>query len=239
MKLTTCEMKINQFWCVVHKPPPSAHPSPFLLFLHGAGERGDTSGSDLKKVLLHGPWRSPGVERFFVVAPQCPTGQTWPSLASEVVALTRALFRRYQNIDQLSSTVTGLSMGGFGAWAAAVHSPGLFSAVVSVCGGFAPPMARGTPLRDVVALARRESLPAREVAAVKETRAWLFHGTDDKRVSPKGSRALYRSLGGRRRGRKSLRLTLYAGAGHSCWGRAYRTEDLLEWASPAPKRRRA
>ncbi|MDC0325554.1 hypothetical protein OAM01_02235, partial [bacterium] len=49
---------------------------PLILFLHGAGERGD----DLQKVKVHGPPKM--VESrpdfpFVVISPQCPTGVVW------------------------------------------------------------------------------------------------------------------------------------------------------------------
>ena len=50
---------------------------PLMLFLHGAGERGD----DLNKVKVHGPPKliEQGKELpFIVVAPQCAAGLWWP-----------------------------------------------------------------------------------------------------------------------------------------------------------------
>ncbi|CAE8683619.1 unnamed protein product, partial [Polarella glacialis] len=110
-----------------------------------AGERGHEDGRDLGKVCLHGPWRSQGIENFFLLAPQCPNGLVWPALAKQVVALARSILQSHR-LDASRCYITGLSMGGFGAWAAAVADPELFAAVVPVCGGFAPPLPRTTGL---------------------------------------------------------------------------------------------
>ena len=49
---------------------------PLLVFLHGAGERGD----DIERVKVHGPPML--VEKgkhfpFIIISPQCPRGQVW------------------------------------------------------------------------------------------------------------------------------------------------------------------
>ncbi|MEI8109232.1 MAG: PHB depolymerase family esterase, partial [Verrucomicrobiota bacterium] len=105
---------------------------PLVLFLHGAGERGSDNGAQLK----HGAslFLKPEVrEKFpcFVLAPQCPNGQTWsevkgwtgPSAYSgeptEVMRLVMgalALTIKEQPVDGERIYVTGLSMGGYGSW---------------------------------------------------------------------------------------------------------------------------
>ena len=49
---------------------------PLMLFLHGAGER----GNDLAKVAVHGPPKLVKTKKdfpFVLVSPQCPADQTW------------------------------------------------------------------------------------------------------------------------------------------------------------------
>ena len=238
-RLETVEVKIGVLWCLIHKPAGDVpKPWPLLVFLHGAGEVGPPDGSELHKAGRHGPWRSLGAGRFFILAPQCPVGSVWPALADKVVALTRSVCRRYVDINPKARCITGLSMGAFGAWAAASKAPSVFQTVISVCGGYASPMGSKTRLRDVVHLAQRD-LTAADVARVKQKRAWLLHGSNDPRVSVKGSKELYKRLGGSSRGKQNLRLTVYPGMGHACWGRAYRTPGLLKWVAPSiPSRKR-
>src|SRR6478752_10539362 len=81
---------------------------PLVLFLHGAGERGD----DLEKVKIHGPPKlvSQGKEfPFVLVSPQVPTGGRWN--AEELSKLVDWLTNTYR-IDKQRLYVTGLSMGG-------------------------------------------------------------------------------------------------------------------------------
>ncbi len=59
---------------------------PLMLFLHGAGERGDS----LELVKKHGPPKI--VEQqpdfpFIVVSPQCPSGLWWPENLDDLSAL--------------------------------------------------------------------------------------------------------------------------------------------------------
>jgi predicted peptidase len=74
---------------------------PMILFLHGAGERGD----DLERVRVHGPprlvERSPADYPFIVVSPQVPEDRIWSTrfldlLLDEVVPPSRSdeLFER-------------------------------------------------------------------------------------------------------------------------------------------------
>ena len=225
-------------WCMVAKPDASASEPgnrwPLLLFLHGSGERGPPDGQSLHLVANHGPWKAPGLNKFMVVAPQCPSGLTWCGLAEKVAALTRALFRRRKQLDPRRCVLSGLSMGAFGCWSVVSAAPGLFGCVLAVCGGWAPALPRDTALSTVVARAKQKLTlrEAREVSgAARRTKVWLFHGAKDTRVSPNGSRALYRALlGGKRRSPK-FRLTVFPGMGHAVWARSFKTAGLLDWAA--------
>jgi len=107
---------------------------PVLMFLHGAGERGD----DLEMVKAHGPPKLVGeVEQLrgcVVVSPQCPTGGWWQA------ATIKALFDEVLvGLDGKGDTsrlyCTGLSMGGYGTWALVASYPELLAAAAPICGG--------------------------------------------------------------------------------------------------------
>src|SRR5436190_16629545 len=124
---------------------------PLVLFMHGAGERGD----DNKIQLVHGMNEFAAdeiMEKYpaFVVAPQCAEGKQWvdvpwsadshtmPKEPAEPLRLSLELIVALQkefSIDKSRIYVTGLSMGGFGVWDAIQRRPDLFAAAVSVCGG--------------------------------------------------------------------------------------------------------
>lgn len=107
--------------------------------------------------------------------------------------------------------LTGVSMGGYGAWHLAAGHEGKFAALVPVCGG--------SPLRS----ADRYSAIA---SKVKRTPTWVFHGSDDRIVPVSESRRMVEALkaaGG------TIRYTEYEGAGHNVWNRAYTESDFLPW----------
>ena len=59
---------------------------PLILFLHGAGERGE----NLEKVKVHGPPMLAERDKnfpFIVVSPQCPEGKTWTNKAESLIGL--------------------------------------------------------------------------------------------------------------------------------------------------------
>ena len=129
---------------------------PLLLFLHGAGERGD----DLEKVKVHGPPKliAAGKEfPFLVVSPQCPNNHSWRP--DELSALLDEIVEKYK-VDKDQIFVTGLSMGGFGTWSLAAYSPERFAALIPICGGGDPNTAR----------------------RLAHVAVWVFHGAKDPAV---------------------------------------------------------
>ncbi|CAL1172180.1 unnamed protein product [Cladocopium goreaui] len=211
------------------KPPAEGtkRPYPLLLFLHGSGERGHEDGRDLGKVRQNGPWSASGAERFFLVAPQCPQDAVWPALAEQVVLLTREVLKTYE-LDTSRCYITGLSMGGFGAWAAAYLAPELYTAMVAVCGGFTKPLPRETSLSTMLQLAKVKP-KGEDLDKLRDLPVWLFHGLKDKIVDADGSLLLYEALGGKARGFSKLRLTKYGELGHTIWSSAYKTQGLFNW----------
>ena len=174
---------------------------PLLLFLHGAGERGD----DLEMVKVHGPPKMIAQGRdfpFVVISPQCPEDVWWSietlhALINEVVETHR--------IDQSRIYVTGLSMGGYGSWGLAYTYPEMFAAVAPICGGGDPekaPLMKGIP-------------------------TWVFHGAKDEVVPLVQSQEMVDALeeaGG------NVRLTIYPEAGHvGAWVNAYGDPEFWEW----------
>ena len=124
---------------LVTTPPdydPRKESLPMIVFLHGAGERGDNFD------LL----RENGVPRLFSLdptylglrvitfSPQCGEDQWWPNLTEELhETILMAIDRYHADPDRVS--ITGLSMGGFGTWDQIVAYPDMFSAAGPVCGG--------------------------------------------------------------------------------------------------------
>ena len=86
---------------------------PLLLFLHGAGERGD----NLDLVTVHGPPKLIKKGKkfpFIVISPQCPKGSWWDDEGLD--ALLDEFIGKHA-VDESRIYCTGLSMGGYGTWA--------------------------------------------------------------------------------------------------------------------------
>ena len=178
---------------------------PLILFLHGAGER----GNDLSKVEVHGPPKLVAKEGrdfpFVIVSPQCPADDWWGS-ALQIAALGALLddvVLRYR-IDRRRIYVTGLSMGGYGTWSLAVAHPNRFAAIAPICGGGNPDNA----------------------ASIAHLPVWVFHGAKDEAVPLFKSQEMVKAL--RKAGGKP-KLTVYPNAGHDSWTAAYGKPSLYEW----------
>ena len=182
---------------------------PLVLFLHGAGERGD----DNRKTVVHGIGEFLSRQEkhpCYIVIPQCPTGGRWSSRGADptkpmarTLALVDSLIEK-EAVDAKRVYVTGLSMGGFGTWDALGRRPDFFAAGVPICGG-------GDPAQ------------AKRIAKVPQ---WVFHGDADKAVNVKLSRQMVAAL---KKAGGMPKYTEYPGVGHNSWGRAYATEELHAW----------
>ena len=172
---------------------------PLMLFLHGSGE----SGTNLTRVKAHGPPKiveSKPEFPFILVSPQS-SGRGWnPELLNELLDQVMHDYR----VDPDRVYLTGLSMGGFGAWSLAARHPEKFAALVPICGGGST--------NDAPKLAK---LPI-----------WVFHGAQDKTVSPERSKSMVEALkaaGG------APKFTLYPEAGHDSWTATYNNPELYDW----------
>ncbi|WP_259391906.1 prolyl oligopeptidase family serine peptidase [Paenibacillus thiaminolyticus] len=174
---------------------------PVLLFLHGAGER----GNDLEKVKVHGP---PKLAEhadlpFIIIAPQCPEHSHWQLEMDAVIALLDEVTAAYR-ADTDRIYVTGLSMGGFGTWGLGIAYPERFAALVPICGGYNP----------------------QQVSLLKQVPVWGFHGAKDTVVPLSQSEAMVEAL---REAGGDVKLTVYPEAGHDSWTETYNNHELYEW----------
>uniref|UniRef100_A0A7S4Q9T4 PET hydrolase/cutinase-like domain-containing protein n=1 Tax=Alexandrium monilatum TaxID=311494 RepID=A0A7S4Q9T4_9DINO len=209
------------FEALVYEPPGEGALWPLLLYLHGAGE----SGGALVEILSEGATGTPPValsqgkaipglaERFVVVAPHAHRG--WqPQAVSRFLDFLLSAESKL-SLDPSRLYVTGHSMGGYGALAAAA-STRRFAAVVPVAPSGAPSAASlaGVPL-------------------------WAFHGRNDVIVPSSYSEDLVEELWRKGASREEVRLTLYEKApapfgwptyyGHASTIPAYATPELYDW----------
>ena len=185
-----------------HKLDPQ-HRWPVILFLHGSGECGEDgirqTTVGLPVFISQHATQFP----FIVVMPQAhamwfrgaEAHTAWRAMAETIRDFPVDLDRVY---------ITGLSMGGFGAWEMAIIQPDAFAAIIPVCG----------------------AAPLDFLSNIAHVPVWAFHGAQDNHVSVNGSRdaiAALRKLGG------SPKYTEYPAVGHECWDQAYAEPDLWRW----------
>lgn len=176
---------------------------PLVLFLHGAGER----GNDIELVKRNGPPKL--VEEgkkfpFILVSPQCPEGTRWNYQTISLIALLDEIEREYR-VDKNRIYLTGLSMGGQGTWTLALSQPERFAAIAPVCGW----------------------TDTWEVCKISHIPTWVFHGAKDDVVPVTESEQMVIAL--QKCGGKEIRLTIYPEANHDAWTETYNNPELYEW----------
>lgn len=175
---------------------------PVIIFLHGIGERG-TNINVVKNVGLPKKIGKQTDFMFLVIAPQCKP-DTWWDIRS-LNALYAEVIEKY-NVDPQRIYLTGLSMGGYGAWDWAMLNPEKFAAVAPICGG-----------ADYLDKA----------ANMKNVPAWTFHNADDPTVGVENTREIVRVL--RNAGNTRVKYTENPTGGHDAWTKAYANNDLYSW----------
>jgi predicted esterase len=192
---------------------PVHHYYPLALFLHGEGER----GTDNLRQLINGmdPLTTDLDFRanvpMILVAPQCPVTDSWGDAVLPDPSATEALAVQLVQmlvsslaVDPQRVSVTGLSMGGFGAWDMINRYPAVFAA--------AAPIASAGNLADVPNLVQVPLL--------------AVHGGADTIVPPIFDEAMYaaiHALGG------PMLYFEVPGGGHDVWDGTYSLTAFWYW----------
>ena len=190
----------GNYWLHVPESYQEGQKLPLMIFLHGAGERGD----DMSKVKIHGPPKIVETQKdfpFLVVSPQVPEKERWDS--SYLMKLIDDVEEKYP-VDKDRIYLTGLSMGGFGTWDLASKYAERFAAIAPICGGGDVNLA----------------------CNLKEMPTWAFHGAKDAVVTLDKSQEMVDAInecGGK------AKLTIYPEAGHDSWTESYNNQDLYDW----------
>ncbi|WP_296619475.1 prolyl oligopeptidase family serine peptidase [Marivirga sp.] len=200
---------------------------PLVLFLHGAGER----GNDNEKQLLHGSdlfLNEENRAKFpaIVVFPQCPKNEYWakadidrsksgnvfkfdysgepnPAL-KKVISLLDSL-QSHKNVNADKIYLGGLSMGGMGTFEMLHRKPDTFAAAIAICGA-------------------GDSSSVKNYA--QKVNLWVFHGAKDNVVLPKYSKEMVIAL---KEAEANVEFTLYPHANHNSWDPAFAEPELLSW----------
>ena len=174
---------------------------PLLIYIHGAGSRGDT----LSKMADVGPIKELNSGRnidAIIIAPQCHR-DTWFDLFS-VLAEFIEDYKTRENVDESRVYITGVSMGAYATWQMCISHPDWFAAAVPVCGGGMYWNA-----------ARLKYLPI-----------WAFHGALDNVVFAEESVKMVSAInsnGG------NAKLTIFSHDSHNSWDNTFSNDELWQW----------
>lgn len=180
---------------------------PIVIWLHGAGQSGSDNESQMGGATKAFVTEENQAERpCFILAPQCPNREIGfkNEVASQVMALIADLTDKLP-IDETRIYLTGSSMGGSGSWNLATQFPGLFAAVVPLCGGGDPKLA----------------------AVLKETPIWAFHGDKDIDVPLERSTSMVDAIVAA--GGEKAKISILEGEGHLIAAGVYAKPELHEW----------
>jgi len=176
---------------------------PAILFLHGAGERGDDGIAPAQVGLGPAIVQRGGVPAI-VVFPQAR--KTWQADSDDAEAALKALdeVSAAYKVDPDRVILTGLSMGGMGSWSLAAKHPDKFAAIVPICG------------------------PGRveDVQSYKGVPIRAYVGDADSPRLHLGMRSMIEAL---REAGEQPEYTEYRDVGHNSWDRAYNDPELIDW----------
>lgn len=224
IQFTGDDYKDETFHYRLMKPPvvDKGMTYPLVIFLHGAGERGD----DNKLQLLYFPtqmaqpeWR----EKFpcYLLAPQCRNDKKWmevdwsnphdpemPESPSSQLQTVMAMIEKTlaeEHVDKSRVYLTGLSMGGFGSFDLAIRKPDWFAAVAPICGAADP----------------------KKVGSIKDLPVWVIHGDADTAVPVERSRSAVKAL--KDAGGNPTYVEM-PGVGHNSWTPGYSDKNgVVPW----------
>lgn len=197
---------------------------PAILFLHGAGERGNDgllqTNVGLAPAIRQNPSRYPAI----VILPQVPPDSQWVGTPADMAVAALQQTMREFHVDPSRVYLTGLSMGGHGTWYIAYRHPELFAAVVPICGWVRDfPQFRGSvPVVPGDSAAVFPSL----VQRLAKVSIWIFHGEIDPAVNVNGSREPAAAL---KAASADVRYTEFLGMGHNVWDAVYASDEFVRW----------
>ena len=204
------------------------HHWPVVLYLHGSDERGDDGVRPLATGLPPVLEKLGQRYRCVVVIPQCAYGHEWYGDMEQMalVALEQTILEFHG--DRRRVSVTGISMGGTGAWYLGRHRR-RFAAIIPIAGEVMRPPNDPFPTDlppDIARIAYAADPYGTLAAEIGPTPVWAFHGAADEVVAVSESRNMVAAL---RRAGGNVRYTEYTRVGHESWDLAYADANMTHW----------
>ena len=192
-----------------HVPPPESG-YPMLLFLNGAGERGNDGVRQLSRNLGEEVWELKREFPFVVVAVQCSQSGVWRAGSTDTTRALAVLQRVIQEcgVDENRVYLTGPSSGGAGTWALAESYPDLFAAVVPVC-------ATSGSAESLVVSLEESGIPA-----------WCLYNKGDWDGLVSANRELREAL---LKAGLSPMFSEFSRSGHNAWDPTYENAAVYDW----------
>ncbi len=201
---------------------------PVILSLHGGGGYGSDGKRQTAEGLAPAILRHPELYPALVVFPQIPADGSpgWQGIGGRIaLAALDETIEEFRG-DESRVTLTGLSIGGNGAWHLAYLHPDRFAALVVVCGFVAKRMGSMYPILYpslVPGVTDPSEAVARRLARVP---TWILHGAADRTVPVEHSRRMavaLQALGA------PIRYTEFSGVDHNAWDFTYDRPDVAQW----------
>ena len=196
---------------------------PLLIFLHGAGGRGDNNKGQLQDAGGLAAFEKAGVNgkrSAYLLAGQVPKGKLWvdvpwSSLEHKMPPVSDSMRMMLEVVDAFVADkknqvdpdriyVMGLSMGGYGTWDAIQRRPKFFAAAVPICGGGDKTMGK----------------------ALAHLPIWAWHGDKDGVIKVSRTQdmiAAIKAAGG------SPKYTELKGVGHNAWKDCWASQEMWDW----------
>lgn len=174
---------------------------PVIIFLHGAGTRGN-SLEVLKKNAYFNIVKEYQDFPFITVAPLCCENSWFDMMAS----LKKLVHKIAESgfVDNKRIYLVGNSMGGYATWQLAMSMPEMFAAIVPISGGGMYWNA-----------GRLMNVPV-----------WAFHGKQDTTVFVEESEKMVAAIN---KNGGTAKLTIYPENGHNAWDDTYKNPEVFEW----------
>lgn len=196
-------LKYNNLSFIKKKPKDKKEKYPAIIFLHGAGTRGNDI-AQLKENPFFAEKSFINQEdfSFLVFAPQC-FADSWFDIFEQLEDFAKMVAAE-SNVDSSRVYLIGASMGGYAVWQLAMSLPQYFAAIIPICGGG---MYWNT-------------------WRLHEVPVWAVHGEKDEVVFPEESIKMVNGI--KKQGGNAV-LSLLPNVEHNSWNYVYENKKFFDW----------